>query len=186
FMGLSGPDPSALAGKRFGKYELSRLLGEGGMAAVYLAKQDGMERLVALKVLRPHALGYDAHRRVGREVAAHGRIHRPGAARIIDAGVERDPSLPGSRPVPYIAMEYVDGLPLTKWAAHHKLPLEDRLRLLADVADAVHAAHQKAIVHRDLKPGNVLVCDDGKYGRPKVLDFGIARILQKSDEGELA
>ncbi len=186
FLGLRGPDPSALAGRKFGKYQLVRLLGEGGMAAVYLAKQDGMERPVALKVLRPHALGYDAHRRFGREVAAQGRIDHPGVARIIDAGVERDAALPGSRPVPYIAMEYVDGLPLTKWATQKKLNLHDRMSLLADVADAVHAAHQRAIVHRDLKPGNVLVTENGGYGTPKVLDFGIARILQKSDEGELA
>ena len=185
FLGLGGPDPSAMAGRRFGKYELQQLLGEGGMAAVYLARQAGMDRPVALKVLRPHAIAYDAQRRFGREVAAQGRIEHPAIAKIYDAGVEREGDLPGGRPVPYIAMEHVDGVPLTRFAALHNLGVADRLRLLADVADGVHAAHQRAIVHRDLKPANVLVENDGRYGRPKILDFGIARVLQSADEGTL-
>ncbi len=185
FLGLGGPDPSAMAGQRFGKYELVELLGEGGMAAVYLARQAGMDRPVALKVLRPHSIAYDAQRRFGREVAAQGRIEHPSVAKIYDAGVVREGDLPGGRPVPYIAMEHVDGLPLTRFADVKNLSVADRLRLLADVADGVHAAHQRAIVHRDLKPANVLVEDDGQYGRPKVLDFGIARVLQSADEGTL-
>ena len=185
FLGLNGPDPAALAGTRFaGKYELIRLLGEGGMAAVYLARQDGVERPVALKVLRPHALGYDARGRFAREVTAQGRLDHPGIARIYDAGLWRDPAAPAAAAVPFLAMEYVDGPPLTRYADERELSLPARIRLLADVADAVHAAHQRAIVHRDLKPANVLVAPNGA---PKVLDFGIARVLQLTDDdGETA
>ncbi|MEL7237986.1 MAG: serine/threonine-protein kinase, partial [Planctomycetota bacterium] len=182
FLGLSGPDTAALEGRNFDKYKLVRLLGEGGMAAVYLAHQVGVERPVALKILRPSALGYDAARRFAREVAAHGRIEHPNIARIYDAGVWKDPDLPGAAGVPYIAMEFVDGEPLNVFAKQQNLSLPDRLRLLADIADAVHAAHQRAIVHRDLKPGNILVKTDGEHGSPTILDFGIARVLQNVDE----
>lgn len=184
FAGLTGPDPAALTGKRIGKYELIHLLGEGAMAAVYLARQDGVERPVALKILRSDAMSYDAHRRFTQEVAAQGRIEHPGVARIFEAGEAADASVPGARGIRYIAMEYVDGPPLTVWARQKNLSLTDRIRLFADVADAVHAAHQRAIIHRDLKPANVLVADDGGYGRPKVLDFGIARVLQNIDDAE--
>ena len=194
FLGLTGPDPASLAGRRFaGKYELLRLIGQGAMAAVYLARQDGVERPVALKILRLHALGYDARRRFEREVQAQGRLDHPGIARIYDAGVWSDPAAPGVGGTPYIAMEYVDGLPLTRYADERGLPLAGRLRLLAGAADAVHAAHQRAIVHRDLKPANVLVAPpldasaDATPGRVKVLDFGIARVRRLADaDGDAA
>ena len=181
FVGLDGPDTSSLQGKTFGKYELVRLLGEGGMAAVYLARQAGVERPVALKVLRPSALGYDAARRFAREVAAQGRLEHPGIARIYDAGVWRDPALPTAAGVPFIAMEFIDGEPLNRFAASQALSPRRRIALVADIADAVHAAHQRAIVHRDLKPANILVAPGGDHGRPKILDFGIARVLQHAD-----
>ena len=175
FLGLRGPDPAGLAGRTFGHYELIRLLGEGAMAAVYLARQQGVERPAAVKVLRAGAVGYDAPGRFAREVKALGRIEHDGVARIYDAGTTR---LDGNRPVPWIAMEHVDGLPLTRHADVNAVDLGGRLRLMSDVADAVHAAHQKAVVHRDLKPGNVLVTGDG---RVKVLDFGIARVVRDDD-----
>ena len=175
FLGLRGPDPAGLAGRTFGHYELIRLLGEGAMAAVYLARQQGVERPAAVKVLRAGAVGYDAPGRFAREVKALGRIEHDGVARIYDAGTTR---LDGGRPTPWIAMEHVDGLPLTRHADVHAVDLPGRLRLAIDVADAVHAAHQKAVVHRDLKPGNVLVTGDG---RVKVLDFGIARVVRDDD-----
>ncbi|MEM8873749.1 MAG: serine/threonine-protein kinase [Planctomycetota bacterium] len=181
FIGLSGPDTAALDGRRIGQFQLQRLLGEGAMASVYLAKQDDVGRPVALKVFRPHALGHDALLRFRREVDALGRIEHPFVARIFEANIHYDIDLPGKRGLPYIAMEYVDGLPVTHFARERKLDTEQRIRLIADIADAVHAAHQKAIVHRDLKPGNVLVADDRNYGTPKVLDFGIARVLEEVD-----
>jgi tetratricopeptide (TPR) repeat protein len=181
FIGLSGPSPSDMAGQRVGRYTLVRLIGEGAMSAVYLARQEGLDRPVALKILRRAALGYDARRRFAREVAAQGRIAHPGVASVIDAGVAREPTSPGDASgIAYIAMEWVDGMPLTDWASAKKLSLHDRLRLTADIAEAVHAAHQRAILHRDLKPANVLVVDNGSYGQPKVLDFGIATILDEA------
>ena len=174
-------DPAGLAGRTMGPFELIEPLGQGATGAVYLARQRGVERPAAVKVLRGAALGYDAPRRFAREVRALGRIEHDGVAKIYDAGAEPDPSDPRRRPTPWIAMEYVDGLPLTRHAEVHALGLRDRLRLLAGVAEAVHAAHQKAVVHRDLKPGNVLVTAEG---RPKVLDFGIARIIERSRGGD--
>ncbi|MEM6562115.1 MAG: serine/threonine-protein kinase, partial [Planctomycetota bacterium] len=181
FIGLSGPDTAALDGRRIGKFTLVRLLGEGAMASVYLAKQDDVGRPVALKVFRPHALGHDALLRFRREVDALGRIEHPFVARIFEADIHYDIDLPGKRGLPYIAMEYVDGLPVTQFAEAHELEPEQRIALIADIADAVHAAHQRAIVHRDLKPGNVLVIPDNDHGTPKVLDFGIARVVEEVD-----
>ena len=181
FLGLSGPDPSAMTGRRVGRYELVRPVGEGAMSAVYLARQDGLDRPVAVKILRSRALAYDAAGRFEREVRALSRLDHPGIARILDAGVEAG--------VPFIAMEYVPGLPLTRAAREAGLSLRERLRLVADVADAVQAAHGRAVVHRDLKPDNVLVIPadrPGVAGRPKVLDFGIARVLDEVDDARPA
>lgn len=183
FMGLSGPDPTALAGRRIGgRYELLSLIGEGAMSAVYLARQDGIDRPLAVKILRPHALAYDAATRFALEVKALGRLDHPGIARIVDAGVDRTPNTPHT---PFIAMEYVPGLPLIRAADEARLPLNERLVLMANVADAVHAAHQRALIHRDLKPDNVLVIASarpGIAGQPKILDFGIARVLDRVEE----
>lgn len=180
FLGLSGPDPASMAGTRFGKYQLLRLLGEGGMSAVYLASQVGVERPVALKILRTHSMGYDARQRFAREVAALGRIEHPGVARIYEAGIHRERTTSPDG-IPFIAMEYVDGVPLNVWG--RQANLKEKIAMIAAVADAVHAAHQRAIIHRDLKPANVLVTNSGKHAEPKVLDFGIARVME--DEGTL-
>ncbi|MEM1012959.1 MAG: protein kinase [Planctomycetota bacterium] len=171
FIGLGGPDPSTLVGKSLvdGKYHLVRLVGEGGMASVYEARQVGMDRPVAIKVLRRAAAGYDAPRRFGKEVDALGRLDHPGIATIYEAGHDRELA------VAFIAMEFVDGPTVTQYVRAVDLPFRDRLKLVADIADAVQAAHQKGVIHRDLKPDNVLVTADG---RPKVLDFGIARLLE--------
>ncbi|MEM7806816.1 MAG: tetratricopeptide repeat protein [Planctomycetota bacterium] len=171
FIGLGGPDPSTLVGKSLvdGKYHLVRLVGEGGMASVYEARQVGMDRPVAIKVLRRAAAGYDAPRRFGKEVDALGRLDHPGIATIYEAGHDSELA------VAFIAMEFVDGPTVTQYVRAVDLPFRDRLKLVADIADAVQAAHQKGVIHRDLKPDNVLVTADG---RPKVLDFGIARLLE--------
>ncbi|MGF1633757.1 MAG: tetratricopeptide repeat protein [Phycisphaerae bacterium] len=182
-LGFGLGEPTTLAGRRIGTYTLGKLLGEGAMSAVYLAEQAGVQRPVALKVMRPHALGLDAAGRFAREVRALGRLEHPNIARIFDAGVHRDPDS-GTR-TPYIAMEYVDGLPLTRFAEKQNLSLARRLSLMAVVADAVHAAHQRAIIHRDLKPANILVTPagpDSPHGTPKVLDFGIARVIRERDD----
>ena len=138
------------------------------MGVVYRAQQLKPRRDVALKVLHPNHLRSEGFRqRFEREAELLGRLVHPGIARIYQAGTE----MVGDRAVPYIAMELVDGLPLGEFLSHTPLETEEKLKLLACIADAVHAAHQKAVVHRDLKPGNILVT---RSGEPKVLDFGIA------------
>ncbi len=174
FIGLGGPDPSSLVGRTVadGKYHLIRLIGEGGMASVYEARQRGVDRPVALKILRRAAAAYDAERHFGKEVDALGRLDHPGIATIHEAGGDADLA------VAYIAMEFVDGPAITAYARSVDLSFRDRIRIVADVADAVHSAHQKGVIHRDLKPDNILVTAGGQA---KVLDFGIARLLEDDE-----
>ena len=185
FAGVRGADPSSFAGSRFGAYELRRLIGQGASGAVYRARQAGVDRDVALKVFAPQSVGFDARLRFEREVRALGRVSHPGVARIYDAGLHADPSRPDAMPVPYIAMELVEGVSLTAHAARCRLGLRGRLTLIADVGEAVHAAHQRAVIHRDLKPANILVGsanDAHPFGTVKVLDFGIARVLHERED----
>lgn len=174
YVGNDGPDPYTLINKDIGGYTVERLIAEGGMGAVYAAKQFHPERTVALKVLRPGSLGDSTRMRFGREVTALGRLKHPNIAQIYDAGVYRPAE--GSK-LPYLVMEYVDGSSLTDYARNHADELDDKIKLMIKVADAVHAAHQQAIIHRDLKPANILVDRDGE---PKVLDFGIARLADEN------
>lgn len=187
FAGLRGTNPASFSGTRFGEYTLGRILGEGGSGVVYLARQRGVDRDVAIKVYAPQSIGFDARLRFEREVRALGRVTHRGVARIYDAGLYADEARPDAMPVPYIAMELVEGLPITRHAAVNALPLRARISLLADAAEAVHAAHQRAVIHRDLKPANILVARaDGMhpFGSIKVLDFGIARVLHEDhDDG---
>jgi serine/threonine protein kinase len=171
WLGLGGPDLLSLGGQRIGRYTLERLLAEGAMAAVYLAKQINPHRTVALKLVRCSLPLVDAASRFKRESEALGRLAHPNIARIYEAGVHGHGA---GNAMPFIAMEYIDGPPLTAWARQHKLSRANRIRLMIKVASAIHAAHQQAIIHRDLKPANVLVDPSGE---PKVLDFGIARIV---------
>ena len=175
WLGLDGPDLLALGGQRVGRYRLQKLLAEGAMAAVYLARQVSPDRVVALKLLRASLPLVDVGGRFKREASALGRLRHPNIAQIYEAGVHRAASLPGAgAAMPYIAMEFIDGLPITHFARQRGLDRRARVELLIKVARAVHAAHQQAVIHRDLKPANVLV--DVASGEPKVLDFGIARI----------
>ncbi|TVQ60448.1 MAG: serine/threonine protein kinase [Phycisphaerales bacterium] len=186
FAGVRGQAPSAFSGTRFGDFTLGPIIGEGASGAVYIARQAGVERDVALKVFAPQSVGFDARLRFEREVRALGRVTHPGVARIYDAGLHADPARPDAMPVPYIAMELVEGLPLTRHVASNYLSLRAKVALIADAAEAVHAAHQRGVIHRDLKPANILVAraDDARpFGAVKVLDFGIARVLQ-SDEAD--
>jgi WD40 repeat protein/predicted Ser/Thr protein kinase len=150
---------------RLGHYRLVRLLGEGGMGAVYEAEQDNPRRTVALKVIRHGLLAPALLQRFAQEVEILGRLHHPGIAQIYEAGVAEDGQ-------PFFAMELIRGLPLDEYARLRSLALRERLELLARVCDAVQHAHEKGVIHRDLKPANVLV---EETGQPKVLDFGVAR-----------
>ena len=160
-------------GQRIGRFTVVDAIGEGGMGVVYAARQDSPDRLVALKVLRPGTVRPTMLRRFRQEAAALARLQHPGIAQIYEAGLADDDGDLGV-PRPYIAMELVRGTPLTAYADARELPLADRIALLAQVCDAVHHAHQRGVIHRDLKPANILVDDEG---RPKVLDFGIARVM---------
>jgi non-specific serine/threonine protein kinase/serine/threonine-protein kinase len=152
-----------------GRYRVLRLIGEGGMGSVYEAEQDHPRRLVALKVIRPGLLTPETLRRFEREWQALGRLQHPGIAQIYEAGTADT----GVGPQPYFAMEYIQGTTLKQYVAERRLPVRERLDLVARIADAVQHAHDRGLIHRDLKPGNILV--DGA-GQPKILDFGVARL----------
>lgn len=156
--------PSAL-----GPYQIVRKLGEGGMGIVYEATQTSPHRHVALKILRPRFATGQMLRRFQHEVEIQGRLNHPGIGHVYDAGVERTPH--GAQP--YFSMELVDGKPINQYARDLCLDIPDRLQLMIDVCEAVQHAHDHGIVHRDLKPGNIVV---QRGGRPKILDFGIARV----------
>ena len=170
WLGISHPEAKGLEGHRVGRYTLVRVLGEGASGIVYLAKQDNPERSVALKLVRSPLPLVDVSGRFRLEAEALGRIRHPNVAQIYEAGIHRTET--GSH-LPYIAMEYIQGTPITEHAASINASVRERVRLMIRVAEAVHAAHQRAVIHRDLKPSNVLVNTEGE---PKVLDFGIARI----------
>jgi len=175
---LLAGDAEALHGELFGPYRIIKLLGQGGMGRVYLAQREGDDfaQTVALKLVGGvGSANIDtARRRFVEERRILARLEHPYIARLLDGGVGRDSQ-------PWFAMEYVDGAPLTEWCDQRKLGIDARLELFAKICDAVDHAHRFLIVHRDLKPGNLLV--DGR-GDPKVLDFGIAKLLD--DEGRHA
>jgi serine/threonine protein kinase/Flp pilus assembly protein TadD len=160
-------------GGRIDKYKLLRVLGEGGMGIVYLAEQEEpVKRQVALKVIKP---GMDSKRVIARfeaEKQAVALMQHPNIAGVYDAGL----TLTGR---PYFVMEYVKGLPITEYCDHHKLSIEERLRLFQQVCLAVHHAHQKGIIHRDIKPSNILVSIQDNQAIPKIIDFGVAKATGK-------
>ena len=151
------------------KYRITRLIGAGGMGAVWEAEQQQPRRTVALKVIRPGWVTESHLRRFEHEVEILGRLQHPGIAQIYEAGTADS----GAGPQPFFAMELVAGAPLNEYVAANHLRARQRLDLLARVCDAVQYAHQQGVIHRDLKPANILVTRDGQ---PKVLDFGVARL----------
>ena len=152
-----------------GRYLVVRQIGEGGMGVVFEAEQQEPRRRVALKCIRTGALDPLALQRFRREAYALGQLQHPGIAQVFEAGLHEGPP-----PLPFLAMELVEGQPLAE--AARGLPLRDQLTLLAALAEAVAHAHERGIVHRDLKPSNVLVETGSAGPRPRVLDFGIARL----------
>ncbi len=169
----AGSQAAARVGQRFGAYRLIELLGVGGMGEVYLAERaDGrFEHRVALKLVKRGMDTAQILRRFARERQILARLDHPGIARLLDGGEGEDGR-------PYFVMERVEGEPVTQYCAVRGTPLEERLRLVAECCDAVDAAHRSLVVHRDLKPSNILVTADG---RVKLLDFGIARLLDEED-----
>ena len=155
--------------RQFGAYRLLRRVGVGGIGIVFEAEQDVPARRVAIKILHPGACDQAALDRFRHEVHALGRLDHPHIARVYEFSTGDL----GFGAQPYVAMEYVEGASLLDHAARRGLSPDDRIGLLARVADAVHHMHLKGVVHRDLKPANVLVSEDGN---PKVVDFGVASL----------
>lgn len=162
-------DGSLLIGERLGDYELVRELGRGGMGAIYLARRadEEFEKEVAIKLLKRGTDTDEVLRRFRAERQILARLEHPNIARLLDAGTTGDG-------LPYFVMEYVAGVRLTDFCAECALSIADRVQLFLKVCDAMRFAHQNLVVHRDLKPGNILVNAEGE---PKLLDFGIAKLL---------
>jgi len=159
------------APRQFGAWRVLRGIGVGGMGEVWLGERsDGeFEQRVAIKQVAYPTPGLLQRFRQERQILA--RLAHPNIARLIDGGVDADGT-------PYLVMEYVEGVPITAYARDHALDLRARLQLFLCVCGAVQYAHQNLIVHRDLKPSNILVAVDGT---PKLLDFGIAKVLATTD-----
>lgn len=171
---LSPEHPSTPTLDRIGPYRVLAPLGEGGMATVYLAEREGPDftQLVALKVSRTGMADSRLADRLRGERRILAGLEHPGIARLVDGGAT-------SAGQPFCAMEFVDGPNLLDFADRQRLPVAQRLRLFLEVCAAVHYAHQQLVVHRDLKPSNILV---GPEGRAKLLDFGIAKLLDAAGE----
>jgi len=154
--------------RKVGPFRLLSLLGRGGMGSVYLAaRQEDFEQRVALKLLSPGLASESTIRRFEAERQILARLEHPNIARLLDGGTSAEG-------LPYFAMEVVEGLPIDHYCVEKKLSLRARLELILEVCSALQLAHQNLIIHRDLKPGNILV---DTAGVPKLLDFGIAKIL---------
>lgn len=157
-----------LSGSRFGAWTLVRKIGEGGMGQVWLAERSDRlyEAVAAIKLLRTGLQAGEFLARFERERMMLSRMHHPDIARLIDAGVEAGTA--------YFVLEYVEGMPLSEYAAAHDLSAAESVALTVRIARAVESAHAQLIVHRDLKPANIVVTREGV---PKLLDFGIASLI---------
>ncbi len=163
------PEEPDLRGTRLGVYEIVQKLGEGGMGYVYQAVRDDdqFRKIVAIKLVKPGMDGGYLLSRFHKERQILAHLDHPYIAKVMDAG-----STPEGRP--YFVMEFIPGLPIDEYCDQNGLPVTERVRLFRKVCAAVQYAHQNLVVHRDLKPNNILVTPDGS---PKLLDFGIAKLL---------
>ncbi|MDX6694383.1 MAG: eukaryotic-like serine/threonine-protein kinase [Blastocatellia bacterium] len=158
-----------IEGQRIGSYRLIREIGRGGMGTVYLAERadEQYQKLVAIKVVRRGMDTEDILRRFRNERQILAHLDHPNIARLLDGGTTDDG-------LPYLVMEHVHGLPVVQYCDEHRLPTGERLQIFRTICAAVQHAHQRLVVHRDLKPSNILVTPDGT---PKLLDFGIAKVI---------
>lgn len=171
---LSSIDEPPPLPDHIGPYRVVREIGRGGMGVVYEAVQSDPARTVALKVLSAFGSPMLA-RRLRREAHMLAQLDHPNITRVLDTGVADF----RGQVTPYLAMELVDGLRIDEYVRVHSLGLHARIELLAQIADAVHAAHLQGIIHRDLKPANILVSKEADgSNRPKLLDFGVARLCE--------
>jgi non-specific serine/threonine protein kinase/serine/threonine-protein kinase len=170
--------PPPLEGRRIGAYRILGEIGRGGMGVVYRAVRadDAFQKTVALKVVRGQGGWSDVEHRLERERHILARLQHPNIAAVFDGGTTEEGQ-------PYLVMELVEGRPITEYCAANALGTRARLEMVRAVCDAVQYAHRNLVVHRDLKPGNILVGDDG---RPKLLDFGIAKLLAAGVDPDVA
>jgi eukaryotic-like serine/threonine-protein kinase len=160
-------------GWRIGHYRIVRAIGQGGMGAVYLAERaDEYREKVALKIVKRGMNSDFVLRRFRAERQILASLNHPNIARLLDGGTTDDG-------LPYFVMEYIEGEPIDAYCDRRKLKVIERLKLFRIVCAAVHYAHQNLVIHRDIKPGNILITADGV---PKLLDFGIAKILNPEIE----
>lgn len=161
-------DHQSLVGKRIGPYVLVREIGHGGMGSVFLAERaDEFRQQVAIKLVRSGIASADVLRRFRQERQILAALDHPNIARLLDGGVTAEG-------LPYLVLDYVDGQTLNQYAQQHQLSVTDRLKLFRTICSAITYAHQNLIIHRDIKPSNILVTTEGV---PKLLDFGIAKLL---------
>jgi serine/threonine protein kinase len=163
-------------GRRIGVYQIVEVIGSGGMGEVYRAvRADGQyDKQVAIKLVR---VGFDTSyvlERFRHERQILASLDHPNIARLYDGGTTEDG-------IPYLVMELIEGVPIDQYCEAHDLDIPERLKLFTQVCAAVQYAHQRLVIHRDIKPGNILVTTDGI---PKLLDFGIAKILDPSAGAE--
>ena len=158
-----------MLGRRIGDYRIERRLGSGGMAAVYLASRadDQFRMLAAVKLLRPDPDREDLLQRFRNERQTLAALAHPNIVKLLDGGSTEEG-------LPYLVMDYVDGIAIDKYCDQHNLSIQARLEIFLKVCGAVEYAHTHSVIHRDLKPNNILVTGDGI---PKLLDFGIAKVL---------
>ncbi len=161
--------PQIPSGTSIGPYRIVASLGEGGMGSVFLGVRDDdeFEQRVAIKLIRGGAAGESIMRRFRQERQILAALEHPNIARLLDGGTTRDG-------VPYLVMEYVDGIEIDRYCEEKQCSIAERLRLFLLLCDAVQYAHRNLVIHRDIKPGNVLITSDGV---PKLLDFGIAKLI---------
>ena len=170
---LSRDEGATRIGQRLGPYDLVRLVGTGGMGAVYegIRADDQYHKRVAIKVVQSGLDSDQTLSRFRRERQILASLEHPHIATLLDGGATPDG-------LPFLVMEYVEGAPITTWCNERARTVELRIALFRQVCEAVQHAHKNLIVHRDLKPGNILVTDDGSV---KLLDFGIAKLLRIDD-----
>lgn len=168
--------PARFVGKKIGTFTLTKLIGEGGMGAVYLAEQTRpFKRLAAIKIIRISHTSDRLQRRFDLEVQTLAHLSHPNIASVYFSGTTDDG-------LPYFCMEYVDGLPLDAYCQQACLSVTARITLFMKICRAVHYAHQRGVIHRDLKPANILITEIDGEPQPKIIDFGIAKAVQGDRE----
>ncbi|MGB5347721.1 MAG: tetratricopeptide repeat protein [Woeseia sp.] len=160
---------ASMIGTRIGPYRISQVIGSGGMGVVYLAERadDEYKQKVAIKVVRQRLLDPDVGKRLLGERQILANLDHPNIAKLFDGGTTEEGT-------PYLVMEYIEGVPIDEYCDQNRLTVSQRLALFRTVCAAIHHAHRNLVVHRDIKPSNILVTHEGT---PKLLDFGIARLL---------